>query len=210
MKGLLLKDLAIVKQQGRSIFIIVAIAVFMMLSGNDITFAIAYANILFVMFGITTLNYDAFDNGFSFLFTLPITRKIYVAEKYIFSLMCVATGLGLSAILMLVTGNMNSEALGFIVGYAVAAVLLLSVLLPIELKFGPEKGRIAMIVIFAIVFAAVFGIKSVVGADKLASILLNLEKMNDAVVACILAAIVIVLAGISYFISCKVIEKKEF
>ncbi len=210
MKGLLLKDLAILKQQGRSIFIIVAIAVFMMMSGNDITFAIAYANILFVMFGITTLNYDAFDNGFSFLFTLPITRKMYVAEKYLFSLMCVVTGLSLSAILMLVTGNMNSEAIGFIVGYAMAAIFLLSALLPIELKFGPEKGRIAMIVIFAIVFALVFGIKKVVGVDKLASILISLEKMNEIAVMCILAGIVIILLGISYFISCKVMEKKEF
>lgn len=210
MKGLLLKDLAILKQQGRSIFIIVAIAVFMMMSGNDITFAIAYANILFVMFGITTLNYDAFDNGFSFLFTLPITRKMYVAEKYLFSLMCVVTGLSLSAILMLVTGNMNSEAIGFIVGYAMAEIFLLSALLPIELKFGPEKGRIAMIVIFAIVFALVFGIKKVVGVDKLASILISLEKMNEIAVMCILAGIVIILLGISYFISCKVMEKKEF
>ena len=210
MKGLLLKDLAILKQQGRSIFIIVAIAVFMMMSGNDITFAIAYANILFVMFGITTLNYDAFDNGFSFLFTLPITRKMYVAEKYLFSLMCVVTGLSLSAILMLVTGNMNSEAIGFIVGYAMAEIFLLSALLPIELKFGPEKGRIAMIVIFAIVFALVFGIKKVVGVDKLASILISLEKMNEIAVMCILAGIVIILLGISYFISYKVMEKKEF
>lgn len=210
MKGLLLKDLAIVKQQGKSIFIIIAIAVFMMMSGNDITFATAYANILFVMFGITTLNYDAFDNGFSFLFTLPITRKMYVAEKYLFSLMCVVTGLSLSAILMLVTGNMNSEAIGFIVGYAMAAIFLLSALLPIELKFGPEKGRIAMIVIFAIVFALVFGIKKVVGVDKLASILISLEKMNEIAVMCILAGIVIILLGISYFISCKVMEKKEF
>ena len=210
MKGLLLKDLAIVKQQGKSIFIIIAIAVFMMMSGNDITFAIAYANILFVMFGITTLNYDAFDNGFSFLFTLPITRKMYVAEKYLFSLMCVVTGLSISAILMLVTGNMNSEAIGFIVGYAMAAIFLLSALLPIELKFGPEKGRIAMIVIFAIVFALVFGIKKVVGVDRLASILISLEKMNEIAVMCILAGIVIILLGISYFISCKVMEKKEF
>ncbi len=210
MKGLLLKDLAIVKQQGRSIFIIVAIAIFMMLSGNDITFVIAYANILFVMFGITTLNYDAFDNGFSFLFTLPITRKIYVLEKYLFSLLCVATGLALSTILILATGNMSSESIGFIVGYAVAAMLLLSILLPVELKFGPEKGRIAMIIIFAIVFAVGFGIKEVAETIDLTGLLITLENMSDAVLTCILVGIVIVMIGLSYLISCKIMEKKEF
>lgn len=210
MKGLLLKDLAIVKQQGKSIIIIVAIAIFMMASGNDITFAIAYANILFVMFGITTLNYDAFDNGFSFLFTLPITRKMYVAEKYLFSLMCVTAGLTLSLVLMTVTGNLSSDGIGFIAGYAAAAILLLSLLLPIELKYGPEKGRIAMIIIFAIVFAVVFGLKKVIGPDQIASVLITLEKMNEVLVAGIVGAGIIVLLLISYLISCRIMEKKEF
>ena len=210
MKGLLLKDLAIVKQQGRSIIIIVAIAIFMMASGNDITFAIAYANILFVMFGITTLNYDAFDNGFSFLFTLPITRKMYVAEKYLFSLLCVAAGLTLSLALMIVTGNLSSDGILFIVGYAVAAILLLSLLLPIELKYGPEKGRIAMIIIFAIVFAVVFGLKKVIGADQIASALITLGNMNEVLLAGILGAGVLVLLIVSYLISCRIMQKKEF
>jgi hypothetical protein len=210
MKGLLLKDLAIVKQQGRSIIIIVAIAIFMMASGNDITFAIAYANILFVMFGITTLNYDAFDNGFSFLFTLPITRKMYVTEKYLFSLMCVVAGLTLSLVLMTVTGNLSSDGIWFIAGYAAAAILLLSLLLPIELKYGPEKGRIAMIIIFAIVFAVVFGLKKVIGPDQIASLLIALEKMNEVLLAGIVGAAIIVLLLISYLISCRIMEKKEF
>ena len=210
MKGLLLKDLSIVKQQGRSIIIIVAIAIFMMASGNDITFAIAYANMLFVMFGITTLNYDAFDNGFSFLFTLPITRKMYVAEKYLFSLLCVAAGLTLSTVLMAVTGNLSSESIEFIAGYAAAAILLLSLLLPIELKYGPEKGRIAMIIIFAIVFAVVFGLKKVIGPDQIASLLIALEKMNEVLLAGSVGAAIIVLLLISYLISCRIMEKKEF
>ena len=210
MKGLLLKDFAIVKQQGRSIIIIVAIAIFMMFAGNDITFVVAYANMLFVMFGITTLNYDAFDNGFSFLFTLPISRKLYVAEKYLFSLMCVAAGLILSSVLMTVTGNMNSDALSFIVGYAMAATLLLSILLPVELKFGPEKGRIAMIVIFAIVFAVVFGLKKVSESVDFTSVIVTINGMNKVALTGILIGIDIIILIVSYIISCRIIEKKEF
>lgn len=210
MKGLLLKDLAIVKQQGRSIFIIVAIAIFMMISGNDITFVVAYANMLFVMFGITTLSYDAFDNGFSFLFTLPISRKLYVAEKYLFSLMCVATGLILSSVLMAVTGNMNSDAFSFIVGYAMAATLLLSILLPVELKFGPEKGRIAMIVIFAIVFAVVFGLKKISESVDFTSVFVTLNSMNKTTLIGIMIGIEVVIVTLSYITSCRIIEKKEF
>ena len=81
MKGLLLKDLSILKTQGRSFVIIIAIAMFMLIAGNNTTFAVIYANILFVTFGITTLSYDTHDNGYAFLYTLPISRKLYVAEK---------------------------------------------------------------------------------------------------------------------------------
>ena len=210
MKGLLLKDLAIVKQQGRSIFIIVAIAVFMMVSGNDITFAIAYSNMLFVMFGITTLNYDAFDNGYAFLFTLPITRKVYVKEKYLFSLICVAAGFILSNILLLASGEMTSDSMGFVVGYGMAAILLLSILLPVELKYGPEKGRIAMIIIFAIVFAVVFGLKKVVGSEELTKLIITLEQMNEVILSVVIAVIVIIFLLLSYLISCRIMEKKEF
>ena len=210
MKGLLLKDMAIIKQQGRSFFIIVAVAVFMMVMGNDITFAIAYANMLCVMFGITTLNYDAFDNGYAFLFTLPITRKVYVREKYVFSLMCTAVGLALSTVLIIGTGNVSSDSVGLIAGYAIAAILLLSILLPVELKYGPEKGRVAMIVIFAIVFAIVFGVKKVAGEEVLVKLIVTLDEMNRWTIAGILAVVVIVILFASYLLSCRIMEKKEF
>ena len=84
MKGLLLKDLSILKTQGRSAVLIMAIALFMLIAGNNTALAVVYANILFVTFGITTISYDNYDNGYAFLFTLPIRRKLYVMEKYVF------------------------------------------------------------------------------------------------------------------------------
>lgn len=210
MKGLLIKDLAILKQQSRSLIAIVLIAVFMMMAEKNVNFVVSYVNILFVMFGITTLNYDAFDNGFTFLFTLPITKKMYVAEKYLFSLMCVATGIILSVVFIFAVGQMSSEAVGFLVGYVWFAVIFLSLLLPIELKFGPEKGRVAMIVLFAVVMAIVFGVKKLAGEADFSELIYFLETSSKSVLVTLGICFAAVIMGISYLISCKVMEKKEF
>lgn len=210
MKGLLIKDLAILKQQSRSLLAIVLIAVFMMVAEKNVNFVVSYVNILFVMFGITTLNYDAFDNGFTFLFTLPITKKMYVAEKYLFSLMCVAAGILISVVFVLAVGQMSPIALGFLAGYAMFEVVFLSLLLPIELKYGPEKGRIAMIVLFAIIMAITFGIKKVAVDVDFSKLIYFLETSSKSVLIAIGSVLAVVIMGISYLISCRVMEKKEF
>lgn len=130
MKGLLLKDLSIMKTQGRSAVLIMAIALFMLIVGNNTTFAVIYANILFVTFGITTLSYDNHDNGYAFLFTLPISRKLYVMEKYVFSILSIATGTVLSLILMIGASFIKDDyipttsEISFVIGYAIGAIVI--------------------------------------------------------------------------------------
>lgn len=51
------------------------------------------------MFSLSTISYDEFDNGNAFLFSLPITRKGYVIEKYIFGIMLGVISLILSTII---------------------------------------------------------------------------------------------------------------
>ena len=89
MKGLLLKDLSIMKTQGRSALIIMLIALFMLIAGNNTAFAVVYANILFVTFGITTISYDNYDNGYGeylksdwLLKTPDGTYGIYIIDEY--------------------------------------------------------------------------------------------------------------------------------
>ncbi|MBQ8559346.1 MAG: ABC-2 transporter permease [Tyzzerella sp.] len=216
MKGLLLKDLSILKTQGRSFVIIIAIAMFMLIAGNNTTFAVIYANILFVTFGITTLSYDTHDNGYAFLFTLPISRKLYVMEKYVFSLLSIATGATFSLVLMvgvsLIKDNyvLTTSDLAFIIGYALGSIIFLSIMLPINLKFGPEKGRIAMIIVIAVIVTSGFSISKVVGKMDLTKLYWGIREIKPMVVTGILVMIVLVILSVSYLISCKIMRKKEF
>ena len=45
--------------------------------------AVGYVTFIFTLFTVSTISYDEYDNGYPFLFTLPITRRQYVNEKYV-------------------------------------------------------------------------------------------------------------------------------
>jgi len=216
MKGLLLKDLSILKTQGRSAVLIMAIALFMLIAGNNTAFAVVYANILFVTFGITTISYDNYDNGYAFLFTLPISRKLYVMEKYVFSMLSIATGTVLSLILMIVVSFikvdyiLTTSEIAFVIGYGVSAIVISSIMLPVNLKFGPEKGRIAMVVLIAIVMSGIFAMAKISGTMDLTRVYLEIKGSPAFIIIGIFSVIVLLILAGSYLISCKIMENKEF
>ena len=216
MKGLLLKDLSILKTQGRSAVLIMAIALFMLIAGNNTAFAVVYANILFVTFGITTISYDNYDNGYAFLFTLTISRKLYVMEKYVFSMLSIATGTVLSLILMIVVSFikvdyiLTTSEIAFVIGYGVSAIVISSIMLPVNLKFGPEKGRIAMVVLIAIVMSGIFAMAKISGTMDLTRVYLGIKGSPAFISIGIFSVIVLLILAGSYLISCKIMENKEF
>ena len=52
--------------------------------GQPGTFILGYLPSLMLVVLIGTFSCDESDNGFPFLFTLPIDRKTYIQEKYVF------------------------------------------------------------------------------------------------------------------------------
>lgn len=92
MKGLFVKDIELMKQQKQFFILVVVMEVILNLAGSgSVSFATGYFTIVTAIFAITTISYDEFDNGLAFLMTLPVTRKQYVAEKYLL-------GAGLTAV----------------------------------------------------------------------------------------------------------------
>lgn len=215
MKGLLIKDFAFVKLQAKAMIIIVVVALFMLLEGSDFNFVIVYANVIFAMFVITTINYDYFENGCAFLMTLPISRKVYVSEKYVLAFLAALCGFVTNIIFMLIASLLKegyvfaSDNIIFSLGYALGSLLFIAIMLPIELKYGPEKARIAMIVVVAIMFASVFVLKGIEPLDG-TDIMTRLLSFNKINLIGMLGVIVFIVLGISYLISCRIMEKKEF
>ena len=109
---------------------------------------------LFPMYGfllvLGTLTYDEFDRGYSFLFTLPVSRRGYVKEKYVFGLLFCGGIWILSVLISLIYVWITKEIPiddALMVNYAVSIILVLVFMgtsIPVQLKYGNEKGRLAV------------------------------------------------------------------
>ena len=222
MKGMLIKDFRLLKNQGKALLLMLfAVAVFMnFITDVGPSFIVGYITIIFSLFTATTISYDEFDNCYIFLMTLPITRKKYVDEKYVFALVSIvctwAAGTVLGTILLLVQPAAEMDAadwLGSCIGYIFAAGICVSIMLPIRLKFDSEKSRYANFIMIAVVFIAAFLVSSAI--DYLPVNIVEAGKewlygMSAAGILGLSAGITAVIAAVSYACSRHIMAKKEF
>lgn len=217
MKGLLTKDLILLKAQSRSMLIILMCGI-MMSFAFEKTVVIGYLAIIGTMLAIGTLSYDEFDNGFSFLFTLPFARKTFVREKYLLCIGCTAAlvlcGSVIAFILMAVsnTPDIMQEILMSAGSMIMVSFLFTAFLLPIRIKYGSEKGRTITYIFYAAILLLTFAgskLMELTGMNAPAFIA-KLDQMNPYVILGILCLCVCLILFISEKISEGIIEKKEF
>lgn len=217
MKGLLIKDIRLMKNMRNSIIMILLIAVSMGAYIKDVSFIITYLALIGASFTTSTMSYDEFDNGYTFLLSLPVTRKGYVLEKYAFGLLLGGGGWLLGSVIVTVAGAVRNtstvtDSLMMSLVMLPVALLLLSVLIPFHMKFGGEKGRIVMIITIGLIFAAtVLGVKLAEAMNiDLDAALEKLPVMGTGAVAVGAVVISVVILLLSCRISIGIMNKKEF
>lgn len=218
MKGLLVKDFKLVKLQKNFFFMIIAVAVGVTIINDDATFMLGFLTFVMSMFTLSTISYDEFDNGNAFLFTLPVSRKSYVVEKYVFSLL-LGGGSWVLAVLFAVVFSIiqgTVSVLEVVMAAVVIFVIMLMVqaaMIPFQLKFGGEKGRIAMVgavgILFIIGFVAV-KIAEGLGIDLLNVGIGSLSTVNMGMAVAIAIAVDAVVLLVSMKISISIMDRKEF
>ncbi|MBO4389514.1 MAG: ABC-2 transporter permease [Lachnospiraceae bacterium] len=218
MRGLIEKDIRLMLQRKTFLLVFVAIAVILGIY-MDGTFVVSYCCLAGLVFSISTLSYDEYDNGYPFLFSLPISRKGYAAEKLLFTFGCVLAGWIVGLILQIpisfFKGNLTDDITGFYTGallFLALFLIVVAILVPVELHFGMEKSRIAM--------AGLFGGCFLIGlaGPKLIEFLnINTEELKATVLSLPVPALVggvigitLIIMGASYLITALVMEKKEF
>lgn len=217
MKGLLIKDFRLMKNMKNSMVLILLIAVGMSAYSTDTTFIITYLSIIGATFTSSTISYDEFDNGYSFLFSLPVTRRGYAAEKYLFGL-CMSGGMWLVGSVVAIVSNMARntmplhETIAIVLTMLPVMMVILAVLIPFHLKFGGEKGRIVMVAVMGLVFLVL-----VAGAKIAKSLRINLDAIGAGLPAmsmgagiAVAIAVGVALLLLSCQISMRIMEKKEF
>lgn len=219
MKGMMIKDFQLVKGNKQLTVTVLVIAVFLIGIADQISFGVSYMVILSVIVAISTISYDEFENGFPFLFTLPISRRGYVREKYVFFLVVTVlaeiliTLIGVGAVIL--KGGVKEDVMLLLVS-AIAALgvgmLMGALSIPIQFKFGSEKRQIVLFASMAAVFIIAYvggKILEISGAD-VAGLTEKLAKISAWGWGFLCAAVVIILLFISYQASVRIMEKKEF
>lgn len=158
MKGLWIKDINLLKGQKQFWIGIIVIAVILLGWTENPTFVICYMAVVASMFSLNTMSYDEMQNGLSYLFTLPVSRKGYLKEKYLFGMVLAAIAMLVSSLAAVLAGYIKHRGLGaealsgaIAAGLLISAVLL-AVTLPLQVKFGMEKSRIALLAVYGICF----------------------------------------------------------
>lgn len=218
MKGLLIKDIKLMLGQKKFFLVVVGLGIFFMLSNENPVSGVSYITMLLSIFTLSTISYDEFDNGMSFLMTLPIERKTYAQEKYVFAGMTSlfsAVGTSVLAYIMgMVMGNPvdMTEVVGVACLIILVSWLMLAITIPLQIKYGAEKGRIAMILAIGALFGIFYVLAKVLsstGTDMngVVVFLTSLEPWQIVLGAVIVTVIMLI---ISYTICVRIINKMEY
>ena len=221
MKGLLIKDLCLLKSQKKILPVYLLLAVWFTVMHND-GFGLPFLMMMASILMISTISYDELDHSNTHLFALPFDRKTYVLEKYLFSFLMTAGAWCVGAVLYFAGSFVSpgsGKAVGQLVGelpmlLALIPVLYLSaaVMIPIRLKYGSEKSRTVLFIIFGIIAVLIFGINNLPDglANPFSQLAQTLEGLSPAVILLTLFAVSAVLSGVSCLWSIRIMENKEF
>jgi len=210
MLGLIKKDFLLIKANSKSMVIIFIVYLMLAFQGIfDVTFIVP---LIGVMLFISTFSYDDFNNWNSYAVTLPNGRKNVVRAKYIASIILTAI-LGVAALTIGVgisyikTNSINlDEIMSSLMGTILSSVIIISLLYPIVFKFGATNGRI---ILFAVVFG-VAGIGALIAQFVDMTFIINMINGLDSYSLIAIPIISVILLVISYLISNKIYQSKEF
>lgn len=227
MKGLLIKDIKLMTKNKMATLSLLFIAIiFVLMTGKDqqYAFAVGYITMLAGIYASSTISMDENGGSLPFLMTLPVTRRVYVVEKYLFVIAscligCILTTMGY---VLVNTDQWQTIILQGIVIFAVMSFYYM-IMLPLQLKYN-DKSRVALfgLIMFCITAGVVY--KKTASQINTAGIWLNLSGIKSLAVNIIngilslnklfviIAALLIWLIcwGVSFCISLEIMRRKEF
>lgn len=208
MKGLFLKELKSLRRYVKTMVVLLvfytALAFFQGTDGGSFLSGIIV--MLAVLMSVTSFTYDDFYHWDRYALTLPLTRRDLVRSKYLFALVLIGTAalfaLAASVLLSLSGGGEGLlEAFASVGGSLIAAVFLISLMIPFIYRFGSEKARLMLAAVAVVPTAALF-----------ISYRLGIRVSEAAVEYALFAAVpaVLLMFYLSYRISLSIYERKEF
>ena len=219
MKALFIKDIRIIlKQQRVLICAFFAVITILAFATDNSMYAVAFVLFLVPTMMLTTISYDTFENGMSYIMSLPVSVKDYVTEKYILtvasSLIFNIMATILINVVLSIGKGVGVMPLELIVNAMLAQFMVLiyiSLVLPVDIRFGTDKGMI-IVVLMAVVIGAVGPMLGNINVDsglmyKLSEAEITSVPVNQALLLMSVGGVFVI---VSYFISVKLMKQMEY
>ncbi len=205
MKGLLLKDILMLKSYAKTIGVLVVVYLASGIAWDNVYFFAGMSGILGVMMVMSSFSYDHYAKWDQYGASLPVTRSEIVGAKYLLALVMTGLGAVVTALMYIVfilarKGDF-ATLLPTTIGTAVSGAFLVSVLLPCIYKFGVEKARLVLMLVGVLV-----GLTVSLGAWLLPE---NIDyQAVKLLVLVVLPMAVIAGFYLSYKLSCGIYQRK--
>ncbi len=214
MSGLIEKDLRMLFQNKKflSLYFLLMLFLFMM---NDVSFLVFFCGFFGLAVASSSIGYDEYDNGYPFLFTLPITRKDYVKEKYVLTFLLVLLFWGFGMLLSMIKMFIDPLTFSYQQLYAAGiylfyVVFLMFLILPIYLKYGGEKGRIVIILVMLLCLCPVVIILNFLPASEVSRMILWSQQLPVWGSIIGIGMLWLLTGSLSYRFSVRILRHKQF
>lgn len=204
MMGLLMKDIIGLKGFAKMLILLVALYLGIGIYAGDLNTASATMIVLCAMLPMSSIALDDQNKWNAYVCCLPVRRSQAVGSKYLLVITMVVVGWAfmlVAAFVLQFFSPVNWFELLLTCGMMGCAALLMNGLtMPLMFKFGVEKARIVIMIVFMAAFFVFMQL------DTAQEIMLRFGNVSLGLLA--LAVIAVYIA--SFFISARIFENKEF
>jgi len=216
MTGLVLKDLLILRKTLKSYAIMLAFYLAMAaMRLFDLSFVTSIINIIIMILPLSAFAYDEQAKWDRYALSLPLGRRAVVGARYLFVailLLFVAVfGLLFCVLLSAMASQDLAESIATLFASTAMGLFIADITLPLSYKLGPERARPYFYAVTFLPLVLFFGAYKLGFLDNVdLSWIDALPTVRALGLFALLPLAALAGLAISYFISCRIVDRKEF
>ena len=208
MIGLIYKDLMVMRKTLALYMVIFVVYGYMGIAYDQGGLLIAMVLVMSSILPVSSIAYDERCKWDKIANTAPLSRKEIVMAKYLFAILLTVFSVAVCFVIYLFDSRMPmTEKLIMCYMLTMGGMLYQALLLPVNIKFGAEKGRNIMLAIMFVPVLLVVAVSNT-GLVDLPAVVLFLEN-NEQLIPYIVTATVAVAYAASVTLSVKIYENKD-
>lgn len=211
MKGILIKDFITIKKSFWQIFLIYAVFSVTGIVASQPSWC-AIGTMMASIIPMVLIEIDEGTNWLKYIFCTPVGKKNYVLSKYVIEVFFVVTGYLIVLVGIVLSSLIKKDGalseLGMMTDLIfVSTFLMSSLVVPLSLKVGAVKSRIILVIIYTILGSVIGNFSGYIRNAKPDIFESFSSNLTFHIIVCILS---LALFALSYSISLRIVNKKEY